>query len=54
MTRYFTIEDVTTRPGRLPLDPPQVKIVRHHMAPSSGLFAWRQGGVQLVLLRATR
>jgi len=46
MKRFFTIEDVSAKRGGLPIDPPQVKIVRHQMAPSfgffsSGLFSWR-------------
>jgi hypothetical protein len=52
MKRFFTIEDVGTKPDGLQINPPQVKIVRHQMAPSFGLFRWRRIGVQLVLLRA--
>jgi hypothetical protein len=51
MKCFFTIEAAKTRPDRLGTSAPQVKIVRHHMVPSSGLFRWRQMDVQLVLLR---
>jgi hypothetical protein len=54
MKRFFTIEDVSAKPDGLRIGPPQVKIVRHQMAPSSGLFSWRRMGVRLVLLRAKR
>jgi hypothetical protein len=54
MTRFFTIEDASTKSHGLPMYPPQVKIVRRHMAASSGLLPWRPMSVRLVLLRSKR
>ena len=54
MIRFFTLEDVSSKSDGVPTDPPQFKIVRHHMAPSFGLFPWRRLGVRLALLRAMR
>jgi hypothetical protein len=54
MKRFFAIEDAINEPGGPLSYPPQFKIVRRQIAPSSGWFSGPGIAARLVRLRAKR